>query len=133
MALISIVLGALATFIIGFLFHGPIAGKLWMKLANIQPTGNEKFSDMKWQMIWNFIANMATAFVLFNLIQFTAPMSGGLTIGKSVLIALWMWAGFIVPSSSIEVIWMKRRPAHWLFECGVSFICFVAMGIIFAL
>ena len=51
-------------FIIGFLFHGPLFGKLWMKLANIHPTGNEKLSDMIPQMVKNFLANIVCAYVI---------------------------------------------------------------------
>lgn len=60
----AVLVAALANFIIGFLMHGPIAGKLWMKLANITPTGNEKFSDMVPQMIKNLLANVVFAYVL---------------------------------------------------------------------
>ena len=35
----AVVVSAVAAFVIGFLFHGPLFGKLWMKLAKIQPTG----------------------------------------------------------------------------------------------
>jgi hypothetical protein len=57
--LLSVFIAALSAFIIGFLLHGPILGKLWMRLANIHPTGNEKLKDMIPQMIWNFIVNFA--------------------------------------------------------------------------
>lgn len=128
--LLTIIISAAAAFIIGFLIHGPIAGKLWMRLANIQPTGNEKFSDMIPQMAWNFVANLVTAGVLYAIIDFTAPLAGGLIWYRGALVAIWMWFGFIVPSSAMEVIWLKRRPAHWIFECVSSLLCFIAMGII---
>lgn len=132
MTIITIVGAALVYFIIGFLAHGPIAGKLWMRLADVYPTGNEKFSDMIPQMLWNMVANLATAFVLWGIITFTAPLAGGLVWYKGALVATWMWAGFIVPSSAIEVIWMKRRPALWVFECVVSLVGFLAMGAMLA-
>lgn len=47
---VSVFIAAIVAFILGFLFHGPISGKLWMKLANIHPTGNEKMSDMYGKM-----------------------------------------------------------------------------------
>lgn len=124
---------ALAAFIIGFLMHGPIAGKLWMRLAGIVPTGNEKFSGMVPQLIWNFVANFVTAFVLYNLIIFTAPLAGGLVWYRGAIVGFFMWLGFIVPSTSIEVIWMGRKVPHWLFECMVSLVCFLAMGAIIAM
>jgi uncharacterized membrane protein YagU involved in acid resistance len=60
----AIVLAAVACFVIGFLMHGPLFGKLWMKLANVHPTGKEKFSDMYGQMFWNLVSNLVCAYVL---------------------------------------------------------------------
>jgi ABC-type phosphate/phosphonate transport system permease subunit len=34
----GVLISAVVAFILGFLAHGPVAGKLWMKLANIVPT-----------------------------------------------------------------------------------------------
>jgi hypothetical protein len=51
-------------FIIGFLFHGPLFGKLWMRLADVHPTGEEKLSDMWVQMLLNLLANIVTAGVI---------------------------------------------------------------------
>ena len=62
--LLAVLFAAIAYFIIGFLFHGPLLGKTWMKLANVTPTGNEKFSDMYGQMFWNLVANFVTAYVI---------------------------------------------------------------------
>jgi hypothetical protein len=55
---IAVLIAAISNFIIGFLMHGPLLGKLWMKLANVHPTGNEKLSDMLPQMVQNFIVNL---------------------------------------------------------------------------
>jgi small-conductance mechanosensitive channel len=77
----AIVVAAVVAFVLGFLFHGPIAGKLWMKLANIHPTGKEKMSDMYGKMFWNFVANLVTAFVMaliFSLV-FTSTLMGPAT------------------------------------------------------
>jgi hypothetical protein len=135
MDILAIVLAALATFIIGFLFHGPFFGKLWMRLADIHPTGNEKFSDMVPQMFWNLVVNLITAAVLSMLfwLIFSSPLMGDKTWYKGAILAAWVWLGFIVTSSSIEVIWMKRSWKLWLFECVASLVAFVAMGVILVL
>jgi hypothetical protein len=135
MNLLAIVLAALATFIIGFLFHGPLFGKLWIRLADIHPTGNEKFADMVPQMVWNLVVNLITAGVMSLLfwIIFSSPLMGEKVWYKGGILGAWIWLGFIVTSSSIEVIWMKRSWKLWAFECGASLVAFVAMGIILAL
>jgi hypothetical protein len=70
--LLAVVVAGVLNFIIGFMFHGPLFGKLWMKLANIQPTGNEKFSDMVPQMLKNLLANIVCAYILAMFIYVTA-------------------------------------------------------------
>lgn len=135
MDILTIVLAAVATFIIGFLAHGPVAGKLWMRLADIHPTGNEKLADMVPQMLWNLLVNLVTASVLSGIIYiaFTSPIMGEKLWYKGSIIAAWIWLGFIVTSSAIEVIWMGRKKSLWLFECVASLVSFLVMGAILAM
>lgn len=134
-SLTGVVFAAAASFILGFLFHGPVSGKLWMKLANIHPTGHEKFADMVPQMLWNLLANFVTAFVLamvYFLVSF-APALQGAGVWGGVACALLLWIGFLVTTTSIEVIWMGRKTSLWLFECGCSFVTMAVMGAIIAM
>lgn len=129
--LASVFVAAIATFIIGFLFHGPLFGKLWMKLANIHPTGNEKLSDMIPQMVKNFLSNLVCAYVLAMFIFVTASYYNNLgNVVGGMGIAFWAWLGFIVTSSSIDVIWMGKSKKLWLFEVVASLVSFLAMGVI---
>lgn len=122
---------AAANFIIGFLFHGPLFGKTWMKLANIHPTGNEKFANMVPQMVKNFLVNVLFAYVLsvFYLFAVTSPFMGG-GAPSGMIVAFWVWLGFIFTTSSIEVIWMGRSYKLWWFEAISSLVSCLAMGAI---
>jgi len=132
--LVAVAVAAVACFVIGFLMHGPIAGKLWMKLANIVPTGKEKFSDMVPMMLKNFAMNLVTAFCLANIIFVSAIYHNN--VGSAVggmAVAFWVWLGFVVTATSMDVIWMGKSKNLWLFEVGSSLICFLAMGAIIAI
>jgi len=131
---IAVSIATIASFVLGFLFHGPVAGKLWMKLANIHPTGNEKFKDMIPQMLWNLLVQFVTAFIFAVIYLFasSSPYLGIEGIFGGVILAILLWLGFLVTSSSIEVIWMGRNYKLWLFEVVSSFIVMVTMGIIIA-
>lgn len=131
--LLAVLAAAVAAFIIGFLFHGPVFGKVWMKLANIHPTGNEKFSDMIPQMVKNLLANIVCAYVLAMFIYVTVGYynNSGNVIG-GMGIAFWAWLGFLVTSSSMDVIWMGKSKNLWLFEVVASLVSFLAMGAILA-
>lgn len=123
-----VLVAAAVNFFIGFMFHGPIGGKMWMKLANIVPTGKEKFSDMVPQMVKNYLVNVVAAYVLALLISWIG-MPGA---SNGILIAFSVWLGFIVTSSSMDVIWMGASSKLWLYECGVALLSFLAMGAILA-
>lgn len=132
--LVSVLVAAVSAFIIGFLAHGPVAGQLWMRLANIHPTGNEKFVDMIPQMIYNLIVNIISAYVLALVYSFAVSASflGGASMMTGIVIAVLLWFGFNFTATSIEVIWMGRSMKLWIFECVSSLIVFVAMGAIIA-
>ena len=131
---LAVLLAAVAYFVVGFLFHGPLFGKVWMRLANVTPTGNEKFSDMYGQMFWNLVANFVTAYVfaVFHLLAVSSSFASGSGVLSGVTCAFSIWLGFIVTGSSMEVIWMKRSVKLWLFEISSSLVGFLVMGAIIA-
>lgn len=131
---LSVIVAAAAAFVIGFLFHGPVLGKLWMRLANVHPTGNEKLSDMYGKMLWNFIANLVTAFALAIVYQFaaTSSLTGGPGLSTGFICALVVWLGFLSTSTIIGVIWMGNSFKLWLFEFFSSFVVMMAMAAIIA-
>jgi hypothetical protein len=131
--IISVFVAAIVAFIIGFLFHGPLFGKLWMRLADVHPTGNEKLSDMIPQMLKNLLANFVCAYVLAMFISVIANFynnPGNIVGGMGI--AFWAWLGFLVTSSSMDVIWMGKSKKLWLFEIVASLTSFLAMGAILA-
>jgi hypothetical protein len=131
--LIAVVVAAVAAFIIGFLFHGPLFGKLWMKLANVHMTGNEKVSDMIPKMAWNFLVNIVSAYVLsviYLLISSSQYVSGDI-IMNGILVGLLLWL-VVNAATVIDVIWMGKSVKLWLFEYVSSLIVFAVMGAIIA-
>jgi hypothetical protein len=130
--LLAVVTAAVAAFVLGFMFHGPLLGKLWMKLADIHPTGNEKFSDMVPQMLWNLVVNLVTAYVLavIYVLVSTSSYVSGLGVSTGILCGFLVWLGFLVTSTSIGVIWMGQSFKLWLFETACSLVVMVMMGAI---
>ena len=131
--LISVLVAGVAAFIVGFLIHGPIAGKLWMKLANIHPTGNEKLKDMVPQMIKNLFANFLAAYVLAMFIYPIASYYNTLgSVAGGMGIAFWAWLGFTATATSMDVIWMGKSRKLWMFDVLSSLLVTMTMGAILA-
>jgi hypothetical protein len=128
----AVIVAGIAAFILGFLFHSPVSGKLWMKLSNITPTGNEKLKDMIPQMAWNLFVNFITAYVLAIMYLFasTSTYFGITGAWGGVVVGLWVWFGFLITTTSVEVIWMGRSVKLWLFEAVSSLIVMIVMGAI---
>lgn len=133
--LATVFVAALVALVLGFLFHGPLLGKLWMKLANITPTGNEKFSDMIPQLVWSFVIQLVTAYVIAAMYLFTSSSTllGGVGAWRGVAVALWVWFGFLVTSTSVDVIWMGKSAKLWLYETLCSLVVMAVMGAIIAI
>lgn len=133
--ILAVLVAAAVAFIIGFMFHGPLLGKMWMRLAKITPTGKENFSDMAGQMAANFFANVVTSYVLAIIYTFArgSGVIGGSEIWVGITTGFLVWLGFLVTSSSIDVIWMGKSRDLWLFECVSSLVVMLASGIIIAI
>lgn len=131
---VAVLVAAIASFVIGFLLHGPVLGKMWMELANIHPTGNEKFMDMMPQIIKNILADILFAYGLSTVYVLSSTSTLISTQGavRGMMIAFLVWLGFIVASSSMEVIWMGRSYKLWCFELFASLLSCLAMGAIIA-
>jgi uncharacterized membrane protein YagU involved in acid resistance len=129
---LAVLVAALAAFIIGFLMHGPIAGKLWMRLADIHPTGNEKMSDMYGKMFWNLAVNIVTAYALAVVYLFasTSPYASTSHIWTGIVCGFLVWLGFLATATSIDTIWMGKPFTLWFFEFWSSFIVMLSMGAI---
>lgn len=131
---LAVLIAAISNFVIGFLMHGPILGKLWMKLANVHPTGNEKLANMWPQMLKNFIVHLVFVYtfaVVYSLAS-TSPALGGTSLFGGIKLAALVWFGFLCTTTSIEVIWMGRSYKLWLFEVFSSLLTCIAMGAIIA-
>ncbi len=106
----SIFLITIILYIIGFLWYGPIFGKLWLKLSKV-PAGEiakAKKKGMKgmWkEMILNFVGTFVMTYVLaciIILLGTTSPLQGA-------IIGFWIWLGFFVSTTLLGgVLWEKK-------------------------
>ena len=131
MNITTIFAAATVAFISAFLWNGPVFGKLGMKLQNIQPGENKKSPKVS-QIFLNYLVFLVTALVMSGVfwIAFTSSVMGERTWYRGVLLAVWLWLGFIVTATSIEVIWKGRSWKLWLFECAAALVAFSLMGAI---
>jgi hypothetical protein len=110
--LTAVLAAAVAAFIVGFLWHGPIFGKLWMDLmgvseAEVKAAKAKGMGAMLPHMIGALLQQIVLAFVLAYLGYLTTSES----ISEMMVLAAWVWLGFIVTVQLNAVLWEKRKPA----------------------
>jgi len=92
---LAVLVAAVASFLFGWLWYGPIFGKLWSKENKIK--GETKPNAKK--LLLNFLTTIVTVFFFATLFQGT--------LLQGILLAVVIWAGFLLSNSLSSMIWMK--------------------------
>jgi hypothetical protein len=129
--LIAVLVVAAVTFVIGFLTHGPLLGKVWMRLAGISmPENPPSLMTMLPQMGLNYIANVVFTFTIAVGLRFyfISPYAPERTWLWGALVAGVAYLGLVAPLTSYGVIWMGQSKKLWLFETATQLLNFMVAG-----
>lgn len=108
----------LVAFFGGAFWHGPLFGKLWMKIH----WGEKKISDKQmkemtkgmWkQLLAEFIATLFMIFSLACIIRAIPQYSG-------MQNAFMAWLGFVVPMTVSNIIWGADKKEWWIAKILVT-------------
>lgn len=130
----AVVVAALAAFFIGFMWHGPVFGKQWIKLMKITPAQMKKGQQemagkMHWYMITAFLQQIVTAFVIAVLVQ----MVGVSDMIGAAMFGLLLWLGLIATTLLNGVLWEERSIALYLFNITYQLVSIVVVTLIVGL
>ncbi|MDO8481235.1 MAG: DUF1761 domain-containing protein [Nanoarchaeota archaeon] len=102
---LGVVLAALASMVLGWLWYGPLFGKMWIAAMKIDP---KKGADMKKNMGKSYfgmiISSLLTFFVLAKLME-TFSIT---TMNGALMLGLWIWLGFVLTVEFGSVLWEGR-------------------------
>jgi len=127
----SVLVAAIATMAIGFLWYSPILfARPWMVLMGYDPDDKAKLAEMqkgagKLYGI-SFVASLVAAFVLSKIIFGLAINSAlyGLKVGFAV------WLGFVATVQLTDSLFSKKPAKLFLINTGYQLVCYLAMGAI---
>lgn len=99
----AVLVAAVVNMVIGYLWYGPVFGKIWVKLMGFTP---EKMEEMKKKPMGKsyaimFVSSLVMAYVLahFVVVWSVSDIYGGLQV------AFWVWLGFIATVMTGSVLW----------------------------
>ena len=136
----AVFIATVVSFIIGFLWHGPVLGGMYMRLSGLtMPTGDEKKKMMTgmWKpMLANLVVNFMMALITAGvyLAESTSTVMGGVGVIPGIIVSAWLWFGFAIPLTSMTVIWgiggKYISKKLWVFEAAYWLVMMCSMGAI---
>ncbi len=129
----TIIIAAIASFVFGFLWYGPLFGKQWMSLMKMTPEdiakGREQmggFAGMARPMAISFICSLITAWV----VKYLLPLSAAVSFGGFFHVILLVWLGFLLPLNMNGYLWERKSLKLTLFNCAYSILSFLLVSAI---
>jgi hypothetical protein len=111
--------------VIGFLWYGPLFGKMWQKLSGISDADIKKAgSNMPMLYGTMFLATLVTAYVLSHFQQ----AGGAMDMMDGAMIGFWAWLGFVATTMLTNVLFDKKPFNLYLLNAGYQLVSLVVMG-----
>lgn len=126
--LVAILVAAVANMVIGALWYSPaLFGKQWMKAMGIKASDMDKDKN-KMGMMYGLtgVAALVTSYVLAHFIVF----AGEKTAFGGAKIAFWVWIGFIVTKSLVDVLFESKNWNIYYISMGYQLVALLTMGAI---
>lgn len=114
--ILGIILAILATYVVGFLWHGPLFGKLWMHYNKMTPPkkGEMKFSMMLPGLSANLVMVFAQSAVMGRSFEILLLPN----IGYALLIATIFWLPFTGLVIVNSYAWEGRKAGHMCLDAA---------------
>lgn len=125
---LAIVLAALAGFVVGGIWYGPIMGKRWMGAVGIT-------EDEIRQGNMTLIYGGAFAFALlasWTLAHTFATYGRELSVFVKVLTAFGAALGFIIPAIGTNYLFSQKSKVLFFIDAGYWLLFYIAMGLVHA-
>ncbi|MBN2344017.1 MAG: DUF1761 domain-containing protein [Deltaproteobacteria bacterium] len=126
---IAIIVGAVASMVVGAVWYGPLFGRIWMNIVGVNPEDEERRKEMQKGAgplyLIQFLLTLFQVLVLAHLIADTQRVGG-------IERALWIWGAFVVPSLAGAAMWTmdatKIKWARFLIQGGYQLVMFAIYG-----
>ena len=121
--------------VLGAVWYGPLFGKQWMRLNGVDPNDQVAVKAMQ-KGVWvtMFIQLISTFFLVWVLFIYLKAAADEMTQMSN---ALWIYAGFIVPTLVSTVIWTNElahnKRTRFLIQAGYNLVIFAIFGYVISM
>lgn len=131
----AVVVCAFINMSVGFAWYGPIYGKEWVKLANIDPAKimAAKKGGMGKTYALAMLGALLMAYVMAHAMIFAEAYLKTTGVASGLMGGVWNWLGFVAPVSLGLVLWEGKPWKLWWINSGYYLVVLCAMGVVFSL
>ncbi|MEK9176862.1 MAG: DUF1761 domain-containing protein [Patescibacteria group bacterium] len=134
---VAILISAVVTMVIGFIWYGPLFGKLWSKLMGFGEMTPEKMKEMQKAAMPGYVASfvgaLVMAYVLAHALVFASAYLGASGISAGLTAGFWNWLGFVAPVTLGAILWDKGKSLTlWYINGSYYLVVLLAMGAVLA-
>ena len=131
---VAVLVSAIASMALGFVWYGPLFGKQWMALSGMT---QEKIQAVKAKGMGStyaiaFVGALVMSYVLAHALVFASAYMKAEGIQAGLAVGFWNWLGFIAPVTLGMVLWDGKPWKLWALINGYNLVSLLVMGIILA-
>jgi hypothetical protein len=129
---VAVVVAAIASMAIGFVWYGPLFGKSWIALSGVTPDKMEemKKKGMTKTYIIGLVMSFLTAFVLASNAVVWEKYMGFSGVTAAFNLAVWPWLGFVLPLLAGSVLWEGKPWKLYFLNIGYYLVAFLVISLI---
>lgn len=126
----AVLVAAIVSMVIGFVWYGPLFGKTWMKLSGHTPKDMEKAKKkgMGKSYALMIVSTLVMSYVLAHFVDY----AGAVTAWGGVVAGVWIWLGFIATVTLGKVLWEGKPWSLWVLDNAHYLVSLAVMGAILA-
>src|SRR5258708_6649139 len=130
-SIVAIIGSGIASMIIGYVWYGPLFGKMWAQLQgwSMEDMKAKQSKDMMKSYGIMFVGSLVLAAVL----GMFARTVGALTLSDGALVGFFAWLGFAAPLLLSSVLWEGKSYRLYVLNAGYNLVQFVIIGAIVTL
>lgn len=128
---LGVVLAALAGFVVGGIWYGPIMGKKWMGAVGIT---EEQLKEGSMGMIYGgaFAFSLLASWTLAHTFQSFTTNGVELSVFVKVVTSFGIALGFIIPALGTNYLFSQKSRALFFIDAGYWMLFYIAMGLVHA-
>ncbi len=132
---LAILVSAIASMILGYIWYGPLFGKQWISLSGLsrEQLDSQKAKGRGKSYALMFVGSLVMAFVLSHTLIFAMDFLGTEGISAGLQTGFWNWLGFVAPVTLGSVLWDGKPWKLWVLNNAYNLLSLLVMGVILAL